>query len=72
MRPVIALLILGSIVKSASAAGTDIHGLVDAETGHAVISEQQSTLSRPPTVAASRATDTSAVTLPASAIGKRR
>ena len=47
MRPVIALLILGSIVTSASAAGTDIHGLVDAQTGHTVISEQQSTQSRP-------------------------
>jgi hypothetical protein len=42
MRPVIALLILGSIVTSASAAGTDIRGLVDAQTGHTVISEQQS------------------------------
>ena len=29
MRPVIALLILGSIVTSASAAGTDIRGLVE-------------------------------------------
>jgi hypothetical protein len=49
MRPVIALLILGSIATSASAAGTDIHGLVDGETGHTVISEeQQCTLSRPP------------------------
>jgi hypothetical protein len=47
MRPVIALLILGSIVTSASAAGTDIHGLVDAQTGHTVISEQQSTQSVP-------------------------
>ena len=33
MRPLIALSILGSIVTSASAAGTDIHGLVDAQTG---------------------------------------
>ena len=48
MRLVIALLVLGSIATSASAAGTDIHGLVDGETGHTVISEQQSTLSRPP------------------------
>jgi len=47
MRPVIALLILGIIVTSASAAGTDIHGLVDAQTGHTVISEQQSTQNRP-------------------------
>ena len=47
MRPLIALLILGSIVTSASAAGTDIHGLVDAQTGHTVISEQQSTQNRP-------------------------
>ena len=46
MRPVIALLILGSIVTSASAAGTDIRGLVDAQTGHTVISEQQSPLRR--------------------------
>jgi hypothetical protein len=35
MKPIIALLILGSIVTSASAAGTDIRGLVDGETGHA-------------------------------------
>ena len=42
MRPLIALSILGSIVTSASAAGTDIRGLVDAQTGHTVISEQQS------------------------------
>jgi aryl-alcohol dehydrogenase-like predicted oxidoreductase len=48
MRPLIALLILGSIATSASAAATDIHGLVDARTGHTVISEQQSTLSGPP------------------------
>ena len=48
MRPIIALLILGIIVTSASAAGTDIRGLVDGQTGHTVISEQQSTLSRPP------------------------
>ena len=72
MRPVIALLILGSIVTSASAAGTDIRGLVDGQTGHTVISEQQSTLSRPPISGSFSATDTSAVALPASAIGKRR
>ena len=48
MRLVIALLVLGSIATSASAAGTDIHGLVDGETGHTVISEQQSQLSRRP------------------------
>jgi hypothetical protein len=53
MRPVIALLILGSIVTSASAAGTDIHGLVDGRTGHTVISEQQSTQSVPTSGAAS-------------------
>ena len=47
MRPVIALLILGSIVTSASAAGTDIRGLVDGQTGHTVISEQQSTQNLP-------------------------
>ena len=42
MKPLIALLILGSIATSASAAGTDIHGLIDGRTGHTVISEQQS------------------------------
>jgi hypothetical protein len=42
MRSLIALLVLGSIATSASAAGTDIRGLVDARTGHTVISEQQS------------------------------
>ena len=47
MRPAIALLMLGSIVTSASAAGTDIRGLVDARTGHTVISEQQSTQNLP-------------------------
>ena len=48
MRPLIALTLLGSIAISASAAGTDIHGLIDGRTGHTVVSEQQSTLSRPP------------------------
>ena len=49
MRPLIALILLGSIATSASAAGTDIRGLVDEQNGHTVISEQQhSTLSRPP------------------------
>ena len=49
MRPLIALILLGSISTSASAAGTDIRGLVDNQTGHTVISEQQhSTLNRPP------------------------
>jgi hypothetical protein len=47
MKPLIALLILASIATSASAAGTDIHELVDAQTGHTVISEQQSTQSLP-------------------------
>ena len=42
MKPLIALLILGSIATSASAAGTDIHGLIDGRTGHTVVSEQQS------------------------------
>jgi hypothetical protein len=42
MRSLIALLILGSIATSASAAGTDIRGLVDARTGHTVVSEQES------------------------------
>jgi hypothetical protein len=37
MKLLIALLILGSIATSASAAGSDIHGLVDAQTGHTVI-----------------------------------
>ena len=47
MKPIIALLILGSIATSASAAGTDIRELVDNQTGHTVISEQTSTTSRP-------------------------
>jgi len=47
-RPLVALLILGSIATSASAAGTDIRGLVEGETGHTVISEEQSQPSRPP------------------------
>jgi hypothetical protein len=41
MKTLIALLILGSIATSASAAGTDIRGLVDGATGHTVVSEQQ-------------------------------
>ena len=45
MRPIIALLILGSIVTSASAAGTDIRGLVDGQTGQTVISEQSTPIS---------------------------
>ena len=45
MKPLIALLILGSIATSASAAGSDIHGLVDAQTGHTVISEQSTPMS---------------------------
>jgi hypothetical protein len=48
MRPLIALILLGSIATTTSAAGTDIRGLVDEQTGHTVISEQQSTISRPP------------------------
>jgi hypothetical protein len=47
MKSLIALLILAGIATSASAAGTDIHGLVDAQTGHTVISEQNSTTIRP-------------------------
>jgi hypothetical protein len=48
-KPLIALLILGSIATSASAVGTDIHGLVDGATDHTVISEErQSTQSRLP------------------------
>ena len=46
MKPLIALLILGSIATSASA-GTHIRGLVDNQTDHTVISEQKSTTSRP-------------------------
>jgi hypothetical protein len=42
MKPLIALLILGIIATSASAAGTDIHGFVDARTGHTVVSEHES------------------------------
>jgi hypothetical protein len=45
---VAALLILGSIATSDRRAGTDIRGLVDGETGHTVISEEQSQPSRPP------------------------
>jgi hypothetical protein len=45
MKPVIALLILGSIATSASAAGTDIHGFVDGQTGNTVISEQSMPIS---------------------------
>jgi hypothetical protein len=47
MKPLIALLILGSIATSAPAAGTDIHGLVDGETGKTVVSEQLHSISRP-------------------------
>ena len=46
MKPLVALLILGSIATSASAAGSDIHGLVDAQTGHTVISEESTPFSR--------------------------
>jgi hypothetical protein len=46
MKPLIALLILGSIATSASAAGSDIHGLVDAQTGHTFISEQSTQIGR--------------------------
>jgi hypothetical protein len=42
MKLLIALLILGSIATSASAAGTDIRGLVDFQTGHTVVSEETS------------------------------
>jgi hypothetical protein len=47
MKPFIALLILGIIATSAAAAGTDIHGLIDARTGHTVVSEQESIQSLP-------------------------
>ena len=47
MRSLIALLVLGSIATSVSAAGTDIRGLVDARTGHTVVSEQESIQSLP-------------------------
>jgi hypothetical protein len=47
MRSLVALLVLGSIATSASAAGTDIRGLVDNQTGQTVISEQQSIQSLP-------------------------
>ena len=33
MKPLIALLILGSIATSASAAASDLHGFVDAQKG---------------------------------------
>ena len=41
MRPLIALILLGSIATSASAAGSDIRGLVDGQTGHTVISDSR-------------------------------
>ena len=67
MRPLIALILLGRIATSASAAGTDIRALVDEQTGHTVISEQDRQSEE-----ASRAIDISAAALPASVIGKRR
>jgi hypothetical protein len=48
MRLLFALILLGSISTSASAAGTDIRGLVNDQTGHTVVSEQQSKPNRPP------------------------
>jgi hypothetical protein len=45
MKPLIALLVLGSIATSASAAGSDIHKPVDAQTGHTVISERSTPIS---------------------------
>jgi hypothetical protein len=45
MKTTIALLILGNIATSASAAGSDIHGFVDAQTGHTVTSEQSTPIS---------------------------
>jgi hypothetical protein len=42
MKRLIALVILGSIATSASAGGTDIHGLVDFQPGHTVVSEETS------------------------------
>ena len=71
MKPLIALLILGSIATSASAAGSDIHGLVDAQTGHAVISEQSTPISTIKVLSRTRA-DISAVAVRASVIGNRR
>jgi hypothetical protein len=45
MKPLIALIILGSIATSASAAGTDMRGLIDGQTGHTVVSEQSTPIS---------------------------
>jgi hypothetical protein len=42
MKPLITLLILGSIATPASAAGSDNHGFVDAQAGRTVISEEKS------------------------------
>jgi hypothetical protein len=38
MKSPVALLLLGSIATAASAAGSDIHGFVDAQTGRTGIS----------------------------------
>jgi hypothetical protein len=45
MKPLIALLILGSIATSASAAASDLHGFVDAQKGRTGISEQSTPIS---------------------------
>jgi hypothetical protein len=45
MKPLIALLVLGSIATSALAAGTDIHEFANAQTGHTVISQQPTQIS---------------------------
>jgi hypothetical protein len=44
MKPLIALLILGSIATSASASGTEMHEIANE---HAFQRQEQSTLSRP-------------------------
>jgi hypothetical protein len=48
MKLLFALMLLGSISTSASAAGSDIRGLVDYQTGQTVVREQQSNPNRPP------------------------
>ena len=65
MRPVIALLILGSIVTSASAAGTEMHGIAEPP------STTESTTVDPEQQHHSRYRELTAVP-PASVVGNRR
>ena len=68
MKPLIALLILGSIATSASAAGTDMHLL----TPEFSPQQEHSTPSRSTIVTRSRAIDISAVAPRGSVNGDRR